>query len=215
MQHKAKPFKAVITKETAQDTACFLAVDDIAPHTPLWTVERERKVPRTVDALVAVVAPLLRISSRILFIDRMYHPASERWRDVLAQMVKSACDDQVKFPALEYHCGIESDEFSKSEELRKADFKRECERYLLDIMPLRAAMTIIRWDRHHRGDFFHDRYVLTDRGGVRVGWGLDRGKTGETTDVCLLDDAIYVQLLSAFQPDSNVYKLIDTTTIER
>lgn len=212
-QHSNKPFDAVISANIPNAPDFFLAVDDIAPHSPLWAVEREKKVPRTVEDLANSVAPLLRISNRILFIDRMFHPAAERWRDVLAQMIKITCNGQESPPAFEYHCGIEPDEFGKPEQKRKTDFLEQCERYMLNILPPKTSLTITRWDRHHKGDFFHDRYVLTDKGGVRVGWGLDRGKTGETTDICLLDDTIYSQLWSAFQPSSTLYRLIDTTIV--
>lgn len=212
-QHANKQFAAIISNEIPHAPEFVLNVDDIAPHSPLWSIERERKIPRSAEDLASSLASLLRISNRILFIDRMFHPAAERWRDVLTQMIRITCNGQEQPPAFEYHCGIEPEEFGKPEEKRKSDFQEQCDRHLLKILPPKSSISITRWDRHHKGDFFHDRYVLTDKGGVRVGWGLDRGKLGETTDICLLDDTMYSQLWSSFQAESAIYKFIDTTTI--
>ena len=47
-----------------------------------------------------------------------------------------------------------------------------------------------------RGEKLHNRYILTDLGGVFFGIGLDDGDEGATDDVTLLDRDPYVVRLS-------------------
>jgi len=214
-QQKDKPFAAVLTKDSSPDSACILAVDEIFPHTPLWSVERELKVPRTVYAMSEEVAPLLRISERILFVDKMFHPASERWRNMLKSFMLIASEGRDKPPLFEYHCGVEKDKKTKNPQQDEISFHADCQLHLKPILPFGGSIIITRWEQKKRGDFFHDRYVLTDKGGVRIGWGLDTGKQGETTDVCLLSDTMHSQRWSEFQPDFSPYTFIDTVKITR
>ena len=118
-------------------------------------------------------------------------------------------------PVFQYHCGIENDEFVKPEQQRKADFQKACDRLVAPRLPSGVSVTITRWDQHHRGDFFHDRYILTDKGGIRLGWGLDRSKRPEeTTDVTLLDAGLWSECWQNFQTHSIVYRHIDSIEVK-
>jgi hypothetical protein len=82
-------------------------------------------------------------------------------------------------PVFEYHTNIDNEEYGKPADLRTDGFKELCERTLSDGMPPGSRLKICRWDQKHEGDFFHSRYILTEKGGVRIDWGLDSGKPGE------------------------------------
>ena len=41
--------------------------------------------------------------------------------------------------------------------------------------------------RNRGGEQLHNRYILSDLGGVSFGYGLDEGDEGETDDITLMD----------------------------
>ncbi|MBV5329809.1 MAG: hypothetical protein JZU65_19635 [Chlorobium sp.] len=213
-QHELKPFKAIIVKHAPEPSEHFLVADDITHSNPRWAVKRDDSICRTLDALGGAVMPLLQMSDNIMFVDKMFYPSVDRWKNVLARFIQLAIQNRERLPTFEYHCGIEPDEFGKSEEQRKSDFQEVCDRSLSGIIPVGANFTVSRWDKHHRGDFFHARYILTEKGGIRVDWGLDSGKPGETTDISLLDDSIWETYWNNFQHEATIYKHIDSVLIK-
>ncbi|QRK07783.1 hypothetical protein JQX13_48715 [Archangium violaceum] len=53
-------------------------------------------------------------------------------------------------------------------------------------LPSGVSVEFVRWRQKADGDRLHNRYVLTDIGGVSLGVGLDAGGAGETDDLLLL-----------------------------
>jgi hypothetical protein len=51
------------------------------------------------------------------------------------------------------------------------------------------------------GEKLHNRYILTDLGGVAFGVGLDEGDDGETDDLTLMDRALYELRWSQYDGD--------------
>lgn len=55
----------------------------------------------------------------------------------------------------------------------------------------RKKITLAYCEEMADADGLHNRYVLTDRGGVNLGWGLDVGKPGQTDDLSLMAVKVY------------------------
>ena len=72
-------------------------------------------------------------------------------------------------------------------------FKSETAKITPFVQQRRLEMTLVHWrkDRNTEGETLHPRYILTDRGGIRIEHGLDEGEYGETTDISLLDRTLY------------------------
>jgi hypothetical protein len=71
------------------------------------------------------------------------------------------------------------------------DFKSTCEKYLPRIIPAGLTLLVRRWENRKGGDKLHNRYILTDVGGVEFGVGLDEGDPGTTDDITLLSADSY------------------------
>lgn len=217
-QHNSgKPFHAIIVKQAPATADYLLHSEEITRTTPLWAVERERKVARTVDALGVAVAPLLRMSNRILFVDKMFNPDDlefPRWRDTLQCFIAQAIQGQTDMPVFEYHCGIDQEEFGKPEVERTRYFQQVCQEKITPFLPVGVQITVTRWDQNYGGDFFHDRYILTEKGGIRIGWGLDRSKRPEeTADVMLMEESMRQRCWNSFQAGATEYRFIDSVVI--
>ena len=53
------------------------------------------------------------------------------------------------------------------------------------------TVTIYRWRQKPGGADFHARYLLTDRGGIRVDAGFSAEGASQTTDMTLMDFALF------------------------
>ena len=73
------------------------------------------------------------------------------------------------------------------------EFRKECENKLPSIIPEDLTLTVYRWKEREGGEKLHNRYILTDIGGVQFGHGLDEGDLGTTDDVSRLGDDTYAK----------------------
>lgn len=210
LQQETNPFYAIIAKEARVKKNNLLVADEIGQGTPHWAIPRERKVLRTTDALGEAVAPLLRISHKILFVDKLFHPAFDRWRESLERFIKIAGEGKDRIPQFEYHCGIDN----KGSETEV--FHDSCRRYLPQILPKGASIQINCWGpKRSGGDFFHARYILADKGGMRIDWGLDHANgTSKTTDVSLLDENIWEEEWNRLTSTPSYYDKLDSFIIK-
>lgn len=208
-QHRTRPFHAIITKSNEENLNFILIAKDIIADTPLWDVKREASVPRTVNDLGAAISPLLKMSNRILFVDKKFEPATRRWQESLRRFIEISLDGRVAAACFEYHL-----QYDQKNPMTKGEFQEYCERSLSGIIPVRAEIYLFRWDILPQGEGIHARYVLTERGGARIDWGLDAGSDGQTTDVTLLDDALWKQRWNEYQESSKTFELKDKICVK-
>jgi hypothetical protein len=138
------------------------------------------------------VRVLFQFSKKIVLIDRNFSPHKPRFLDPLAEMLL-ACLDHIGKPRpieIELHFGHHI--------LHDApDFKAACEAWLQEVIPSGMRFTVVRW--YH--DDLHNRYILTDRGGIQIGEGLDEAnaKFARQDDLLtLFSPEIAAELLERF-----------------
>ena len=75
------------------------------------------------------------------------------------------------------------------------------------MIPNPLAISFFRWREKNNGEQFHARYILTDRGGIRVDAGLDNGQPGQTTTVTLIPPEIHKKIWDSLRRDEDIYDL--------
>jgi len=218
-QHISNPFHAIIAKDAAGKPDYVLGIDDLSISSPLWKTKREDKIARTQTDLGNAIRHLLCMSDRILFVDKMYHPAEPRWQETLIHFISLATSGKAP-PSFEYHCEIDHDALGRPAIQRKQEYQQTSDRMLKPHLPSDTSIRLHRWTKWtDNSDFFHARYILTEKGGVRIDWGLDSGRAGQKTDVTLLDDDMWAQTWDLFQFDdtgnqkSNEFQWIDAVDV--
>jgi len=73
------------------------------------------------------------------------------------------------------------------------------------ILPQGYSLELYEWTEVPGGEDLHDRFFLTDVGGLMVGAGLAAAGPGETATFTLLDNSHAQQLRSRFSANSTVY----------
>jgi hypothetical protein len=77
-------------------------------------------------------------------------------------------------------------------------------------LPRNVTIEFVRWKQRDGGEKLHNRYILTDLGGVSFGVGLDEGKAGETDDLLLLPRTQYERRWSQYAGDDGTFERVDT-----
>ena len=141
-------------------------------------------VDRTAASMAACIEPMLRYATRIRFIDPHFCALHERFRDPLCEFLRIICDSK-RAVTLELHASVTKsleDEAASNKTSSWEVFRLECEAELPRIIPKDFMLTIYLWKKRKKGQSFHNRYILTDIGGVQLGTGLDREITKGTQD---------------------------------
>jgi hypothetical protein len=77
------------------------------------------------------------------------------------------------------------------------------------VIPPGMTISIYRWREKNGGEDFHARYLLTDRGGLKVDAGFSTDAVGQTTDMSFMDFDFAQQRRREFSRDAQIYELIE------
>ena len=169
---------------------------------PLWSVPREEPVLRTAASMATHLKPMLSCATRILFVDPHFRPSEPRFRNPLKKFLKIICDGS-RDVTLEYHT------MHNDKKPAWNVFLDECQKYLPSLIPHGFTLTVRRWEERNIGEELHDRYILTDIGGVKIPRGLDESdrytldkRDRGTIDISRLSYEIWQQRLEDYGYDS-------------
>jgi len=207
-QQDEAPFHAIIAHENPENRDYILTPAEVDDAHPLINVPPEIAVPRTAEALAAVAAPLLQNSREILFLDPHFKPRRPKWTHVLEAFLKASIPGKHHISRCEYHFDWTNEELSR-EELNR------CCTNLADLITNRLNVTFMAWKPRENGEKFHARYILTDIGGIRFDVGLDYeiGDEGQTTDMGLLGNDLYLRRWKELQLETAAFDLVHQTTV--
>ena len=199
-QRNDNPFHAIISAKSDAENL-ILDAAEITETDPLWGVQRTMVVPRTADAMAAAVSSLLLVSKRIVFIDPHFGPENARHRRPLRAFLAAIMNNRILgAPVVEVHTQVKSTEDF---------FRSECRRRLTPLIPPGLTVRFVRWVARDGGQQLHNRYILTDLGGVAFSHGLDEGQAGETDDVTLLDRQSYEQRWLEYVGENPAFELTE------
>jgi hypothetical protein len=214
--HLEFPFHAIIARENPRNHPVVLPINDIYEEgNKLLKVETGIPIYRTKKDILEAVRPFLELASQIVFVDPNFSPSSRQYQITTKAFLNTIRDSGNVPKRVEYHvCGDKknSDDFKA--------FKEECLKHFSGILPKGVKFRIYRWCHRFMGDRLHPRYVLTEFGGLRIDYGLDEakdvkhGKTGQTTDVQLLADSLYLERWKQFSNPENDFVQTDSDFVE-
>lgn len=213
-EHEETPFRAVITTEKSKDNDYVLSIETLDDTNNLWHVDTDQVCNRDVYNLTKCLLPLFEISKEIKFIDPNFNPCKERFRNTLQSFLREIVNVNPGVTDVEYHTIT-----PLPENMTDDDFDTYSNTLLPEVIPKNMSLHIYVWDKRIRGETMHARYILTDKGGISIDYGLDEadgvGHAGETTDVRILGNGVYRRRWEEFKnPDRVFEKCIDDLIIE-
>lgn len=195
-------FKAILALCVRADTPQLLNIDDLDETNEYFKIETGLKVKRKAKELSEVVIPLLEASRRITFVDPNFDPNS-RFINVFIYLMNSLKSTEII--SIEYHLKKDYDFVL---------FKKNCESKLKKLIPKSRKIKFVRWENSDLIEKMHPRYVFTERGGIRIDYGLDEGQGEETTDVQLLNDNLYDERFKQYLKETSPFRFADELEIE-
>jgi hypothetical protein len=195
--HAVRAFRAIIARGNPRNQPFVLEGPYLNGGNPLWNVARDIDVPRTPEGIAGAVKVLLRISNDIVFVDPHFGPENARYRRTLRTLVAAAVSGRDTLPQrITYFTGTGAE---------NQFFLDECQQRLPPLIPAATRVRFVKLVERDGGEKLHNRYVLSEKGGISFGIGLDEGKQGQTDDAQLLDEPLlqkrwgdYVGPLTAF-----------------
>jgi hypothetical protein len=206
-EHSRKPFHAILARDNPRKNSGVICADDVISGTaPTWDAPSSIVVPRAAQAMANCVASMLRCATKILFVDPYFRASKPEFNRPLAAFLQIVAG-QVPAAVVELHTA------ERTDAPNWAAFRQECERYLPSRLPPGVKVKIRRWKNRIGGEGLHNRYILTDLGGVDFGVGLDEGDAGRTDDVNLLGVNVYRRRLEDYAGPSFAFDLDGEVTI--
>lgn len=193
-EHARAAFAGILATQNPRNCSAVHVGAHLDQTTTAWEVPTGATVLRTAAAITDVLAPMLTNCHAVHLIDPHFGPENPRHQRVL-----TAIAARTTAPAVVVHCASAA----------AASFFQQA----ADKLRMRRGISVeyVRW-REKSGQRFHNRYVLTELGGVQFGDGLDddNGKgANQKDDVHLLSPSQYQRLWGAYVDSDGTFELID------
>lgn len=190
-EHDRHPFRAVLARNNPAARTEILCEDDLsASPCPGWDSPHGITLNRKAPEMAAVVGQMLTCCRWVKFIDPHIWPGKMSYRNSLQAFLMILAGSRPVGPpeAIEIH--------TKSLD---ADGDIILNRFQ-EVIPNGLQVTLYQWQERPRGQGLHNRYILTDLGGVSFHHGLDTGTDGETDDLTRLDMDQYLFRCKQYDP---------------
>jgi len=154
---------------------------------------------RDAKALAEAVSAMLENCSELHLVDPHFGPENRRHRVVLEELLTAAMSKRDSALRVILHCSNKS----------TLEFFQESTARMGSYLPDGITIYFKRWNERDGGEKFHNRYILTDLGGVTFGIGLDAGEDTQTEDINLMSAKQYRLRWEQFAGQGDRLDLID------
>lgn len=182
-EHERQPFHAIVAAlAVPSQEAHVLDGAEVDETHARWRVENGRLVSREPAVFVQAIRLLLNASQRVVVIDpyfRADQPDKTRPLVAFCQAVLGRATVEVHF----------------ADEPRGYDpCMKDAARALPTLLPDGMRVTLLCWKERAGGPRLHNRYLLTEVGGVKFGDGIEMGSTGHEDHLSILDEPSRLKL---------------------
>src|SRR5262249_53913086 len=154
-----KPFKAIVAAQNPRGHGAVIVGDGIDPADGRWVCPVGLTVERKAETIAAALSAMLVNCRQLHLIDPHFGPENARHRKILERLMGVLAANGVAPSTICVHCQYKSTlEFFEDE--AKAMAAR---------LPPGLTVSFVRWNERGGGEKLHNRYVLTDLGGVSLG----------------------------------------------
>jgi hypothetical protein len=201
-EYENKKFEAILSRENPR-RRIFVLTDGDLTISDKWNKLRGDSIPRRASEMAAFISSMLANCREAIFVDPHFDPREERYRRPLKEFLKILVEKRIIhcFPRVEVHASDSDDKPAFSL------FRDRCLKNLPPIIPSDLTLVIKRWRQRSGGERLHNRYIITDIGGVAFNCGLDEGEDGETDDVTLLEKKQYLLRWQQYASDTPAFEL--------
>ena len=197
--HQERPFEGIIVRREIEDGQAIL-VDDVDDDHPLLVRARSADVPRTAAGISEACSTLLASSNSVDLVDPFFdlRPNQGNYLDPLSLMLN-------KFSAGRENLIVRVHYRDHQSRPPEQILLQSSGVWTQGIIPAGVELHLIAWAEKPGGEDFHDRFVLTELGGLQVGAGLAATNQNENATVTILDTVHAGQIRAKFSDGSNAF----------
>jgi hypothetical protein len=203
-QASGNPFSGIIALENPRVHAEVVVADALTDVTPCFVCPADVHVRRTAREMVDCVRSLLSKSREVLLIDPHFGCLDPRFYAVLLEVVQQLPAGLMR---LEYHLA------RKSLILDEVEYSRRLERHLSPKLRKGLKIEFFAWEQRVGGEMLHDRFIVTELGGVNFSVGLDEGAPGQTTKVSRLSKLTHQKVWHDYSNGTAAFDLRLASTV--
>ena len=192
------PFEGIVAAALATDHEYVLSPSELGVGSdPRWDKRTAATPTRQAREIVAALSAILHNSRELHLVDPYFQTDRRSW-SVFTAIVSAMSQCPPSPVCVTVHCSERSGTLKH--------FEQETAR-LAETIPRGAKVRFRRWESD--GEYFHDRFVLTELGGVMATASLMTGQRTHTTNLNLLDAEQYRLRWSQFTGSSPPFSPID------
>lgn len=201
--HTVNAFHAIIAHTNPRNRLEVILSGALYEQHALFKCPRECSMSRDSNGFVMVSGPLLKCSRQIIFVDPFFWKANsererrERWGQHFKALLSTLSPTTV--------ISICTSASPKGETV---DFRQEeIEEKLPSFIPNTIEIEILLL-QHNSGNDTHNRYILTERGGIKFPWGLDADPSGAKDTVNLMESDTHQTKFSEYsEPEKHGHQI--------
>ncbi len=195
------PFAAILARDNPHTHGAVIKGGNIGTSNDVrWDKPLAAFPARQPEDMAKAVAEMLANCQEVRFIDRHFGPENARHRRVMEAMLKELVNGRNILPnCIEIHCLAKS----------PLDFFEQAAAQMARRIPVGLKVCFFRWREREGGERLHNRYIITDLGGVVVAGGLDDSDQGHTEDINLMTREQYIVRFQQFTSDPAPFDLVD------
>ncbi|TLP45424.1 hypothetical protein FDK21_11720 [Cohaesibacter sp. CAU 1516] len=203
-EHGHRPFRAIVCGEGAVTCVEALAPDDCFDENAFFNAPISRDVARTSDDIAEALLLIALVADEIDIVDPYFdlRPARGNYTGPLTSLLG-------KLAAATPTPKVIKVNFRSHDSRPPPNILAQNAPALTNgILPQGYSLELYEWTEVLGGEDLHDRFFLTDVGGLMVGAGLAAVGAGETATFTLLDNTHAQQFRSRFSSNSTVYNRV-------
>lgn len=202
------PFYSIITNNSIYSNLFPISIEHIRKATcSIYNHKRTLLVQRSSKKMLDAIRPLLRNASQFTFIDPYFYPENKRFRSTYNLFFSEiASSNHVRVSGLRDIIIIcaKGDELDNSKRpfITHREFKDSCKNAFSENLLQDLRLTIYRIKS--KTQELHNRYILTDIGGILLGHGTDCSLSHPESfdDIALLEREHWAELNRQYTPKS-------------
>lgn len=200
-EHGTRPFKAIICDAGKAACAEAMEPDDCSDAHPLLRAATSCDVTKTADQIAVFLHTLTAVSKHVDIVDPYFdlRPAKGKYLATLISLLARLAGAPGQTKAIKIHF---RDHGTRPP---AAILARDGSAQLKGLLPSGYSIEFYAWSEKLGGEDFHDRYILTELGGIMIGSGLSSDGPEESAAFHLLNFEHAQGLRSRFSDGSTVY----------
>ena len=200
-EHKVIPFKAIICDDGSATCTEAMQPEECTDGHPLFGAAASLSVPKTADGIANALYPIVEVSKKIDIVDRYFDLRPEKgYLDPLTSLLAQLTASSKQQKVIRIHFGYHHSRPSAQ------DLAEDKSTQIGNLLPTGYCLELYAWSMKDNGEQFHDRFVLTDLGGIMIGAGLSTLPSAPSVNVGLLEFNHAQELREKFADGSNTYK---------